>query len=189
MEAANTEQLLTFFKALGDANRLKIVGVLAQEPRSVEEIAALLDLEPSTISHHLRRLSKAGLVEAKADGYYSIYSLRVDAIHDMSRSLLAEDTLPRFADELDLDAFDKKVLATFSDEDGRFTAFPAQEKKYKVLVRHVLRDFDVGVRYSEKEVNMKLMRYNKDTARLRRSLIDYGYMARERGGTAYWREA
>jgi hypothetical protein len=53
----------------------------------------------------------------------------------------------------------------------------------------VLRDFDVGVRYSEKEVNMKLMRYNKDTARLRRSLIDYGYMARERGGTAYWREA
>jgi biotin operon repressor len=189
MEQANTEQLLTFFKALGDANRLKIVGVLAQQPRSVEEIAALLGLEASTISHHLRRLSKAGLVDARAEGYYSIYSLCTDTIHETARSLLAQDTLPHFADALDIDAFDKKVLATFSDESGRFTAFPAQEKKYKVLVKHVLRDFEPGVRYSEKEVNMKLMRYHKDTARLRRSLVDYGWMARERGGSAYWREA
>ena len=46
-------EVLNLFKALADANRLKIVGLLAQEPRSVEELAELLELrrlhhEPTT---------------------------------------------------------------------------------------------------------------------------------------------
>lgn len=187
MSDADTTQLLTFFKALGDANRLKIIGVLAQESHSVEEIAALLKLEPSTISHHLRRLSKAGLVEARAEGYYSIYSLKTDTIHDTARSLLGQDTLPKFANNLDIDAYDKKVLSNFTDDAGRFKAFPAQEKKYKVLVKHVLKSFEPDTHYSEKEVNAILERYNEDTARLRRSLVDYDWMARDKDGGAYWR--
>jgi len=58
----DSEELLNFFKALADANRLKIVGLLAQKPHTVEELAALLDIKPSTVSHHLARLSDAGLV-------------------------------------------------------------------------------------------------------------------------------
>jgi hypothetical protein len=57
---------LAFFKALADANRLKIVGSLAQGPRTVEQLAALLNLQSSTVSHRLARLSKAGLVNAQA---------------------------------------------------------------------------------------------------------------------------
>ena len=37
--------LLEFFKALADANRLKLIGVLAHEPRSVEDLAAALGLD------------------------------------------------------------------------------------------------------------------------------------------------
>ena len=37
-----SEELVTFFKALADANRLKIVGLLAEKPYSVEELATLL---------------------------------------------------------------------------------------------------------------------------------------------------
>ena len=48
-----SEELVTFFKALSDANRLKIIGLLAQQPYSVEELAALLNLKASTVSHHL----------------------------------------------------------------------------------------------------------------------------------------
>ena len=55
------EELLEFFKALADANRLKIVGLLAQDEYTVEEMAEILKLRPSTVSHHLTRLSKAGL--------------------------------------------------------------------------------------------------------------------------------
>ncbi len=44
-----------------------------------------------------------------------------------------------------------------------------------------------GVRYSEKQVNEILGRYHKDTARLRRSLVETGLMGREGGGGEYWR--
>jgi len=45
-------QLLAFFKALADENRLKIVGLLAQREFSVEELAETLSLGVSTTSHH-----------------------------------------------------------------------------------------------------------------------------------------
>jgi len=188
MDAENlSQELLDFFKALSDANRLKIVGLLSQQPLTVEQLAALLNLGVSTTSHHLARLSKAGLVEARADGHYYYYSLRLDALQEMAQRLLKTETLPRLSEDVDLDAYDRKVLATFTDEEGRITAFPAQEKKYQVLLRYVLKAFEPGVRYSEKQVNEILSRFSDDTASLRRGLIEYKYMAREGGGGAYWR--
>lgn len=184
---SSTIALLDFFKALADANRLKIIGVLAQEPRTVEQLAAALGIDGSTVSHHLRRLATAGLVEARADGYYNVYSLRTDHLQAMARDLLTEDALPKLADGLDVDAFERKVLATFLDDDGRFRAFPAQEKKYLVLVRYALEAFEAGVEYGEREVNERLQRFHDDTARLRRSFVDYGLMRRDRDGGRYWR--
>jgi len=55
-----SEQLVVFYKALSDANRLRIVGLLAIRGHSVEELAALLDLKAPTISHHLAVLAEAG---------------------------------------------------------------------------------------------------------------------------------
>lgn len=184
-----TEELLQFCKALADANRLKIVGLLAQQPYSVEQLAALLSLGASTVSHHLARLAQAGLVTARAEGYYSIYSLQTEHLQGMARRLLSNGELPRLAENVDLDAFDRKVLAAFTDGDGRIKAFPAQEKKFLVLLRHVVQAFQPGRRYPEKQVNEILSRYNEDTATLRRSLVAHGLMAREGGGGAYWRLA
>jgi predicted transcriptional regulator len=186
-ETTYSDELLDFFKALADANRLKIVGLLAQQPYTVEQLAALLDLGVSTTSHHLARLAKVGLVAARAEGYYSVYSLQTDALSDKARRLLSKEELPKLADEVDLDSYDRKVLATFSEPDGHFKAFPAQEKKYLVLLRHAVKAFEPDVRYSEKQVNEILSRFHPDTARLRRSLVDYGLMAREGGGRDYWR--
>lgn len=186
METIN-QTLLGFFQALADANRLRIVGVLAQGPQTVEQISALLGLGMSTTSHHLRKLAKAGLVEAKADGHYSVYSLRTQTLEELAKNLLSRDTLPKLAGELDLDAYDRKVLETFTDAAGRITAIPSQNKKFLVLLRYVLEAFEKGKRYSEKEVNLILERYHEDTALFRRALVDYGYMQREGGGKAYWR--
>jgi DNA-binding transcriptional ArsR family regulator len=72
-----SEELVDFFKAFADANRLKIVGLLARQPYSVEELAVLLDLKASTVSHHLAKLAQIGLVSAKADSYYNIYHRRI----------------------------------------------------------------------------------------------------------------
>ncbi len=181
-----SEELLSFFRAMADPSRLKIVGLLAQQAYPVEQLSALLGLGESTISHHLSRLAEAGLVSARAEGHYSVYSLHHDALSEMARCLLRTDQLPELARGIDLDSFDRKVLAAFTGPDGRFTAFPTQEKKFLVLLRHVLHDFKPGVRYSEKKVNEILSRYSDDTARLRRSLVELGFMDREGGGRDYW---
>ncbi len=182
--------LLNFFKALADENRLKIVGLLAQKPSSVEALADALGLSASTTSHHLARLSKSGLVSARADGHYYIYSLNTDALRGMSQHLLQEENLPALSQgavNTGDDLFESKVMKAFIDSEGRITAFPAQEKKFLVLLRYVLKAFEPGQRYPEKEVNEILKRYNEDTASLRRGLVEYKLMQREGGGGAYWR--
>jgi len=179
-------ELLGFFRALADANRLKIVGLLSQRAYTVEQLSAMLGLGESTVSHHLSRLAEAELVTARAEGHYSIYSLQLDALSGMAQRLLRTERLPELAEGIDLGSFDKKVLATFTGPDGRFTAFPAQKKKFLVLLRHVLREFQPGVRYSEKKVNQILLHYSDDTAQLRRSLVEFGLMDREGGGRDYW---
>jgi predicted transcriptional regulator len=183
-----TESLVRFFKALAEPNRLKIVGLLAQKDRPVEEVASLLGIGVSTASHHLSRLAKAGLVSARAEGYYSIYSLHTDMLRDMARTLLKSEDLPRLADDEGGDPLERKVLATFTNADGSIRAFPVQEKKFLVLVRHALKAFEPGVRYTEKRVNQILKGFNEDTARLRRAFVDHGFMKREGGGGMYWRE-
>ena len=187
-EQLNT--LLNFFKALADENRLKIVGLLAQKPASVEALAEALGLSVSTTSHHLSRLAKSGLVSARTDGHYYIYSLDTDKLREMSQQLLHEDNLPGLSQGVKTaegDAFDNKVMKSFVDGEGRITAFPAQEKKFQVLLRYVVQAFEPGRYYPEKEVNEILKRYNEDTASLRRGLVEYKLMEREGGGGAYWR--
>jgi predicted transcriptional regulator len=186
-EQANHEDLLSFFKALADANRLKIVGLLATQALTVEQLAEMLELHPSTVSHHLSRLSKVGLVSAKAEGYYSVYQLETKTLEDMARRLLARDELPAMAArEVDLDAYDRKVLDNYLDANGRIKAFPSQQKKFQVVLRYVLKAFKPGVRYTEKQVNEILAGYHRDTAQMRRSLIEYKMMRREGGGGDYW---
>jgi hypothetical protein len=179
--------LVQFFKVLGEPNRLKIVGLLAKQPSTVEQLAGQLRLSASTTSHHLSRLSDAGLVEARSESYYSIYSLKTDVLTTMARAFLQETEAKAETGLEDLDSFDRKVLGTFLTPEGRIKAFPVQEKKFLVLLRHVLKAFDPGVRYPEKRVNQILANFNEDTARLRRSLVEHRFMAREGGGGKYWR--
>jgi predicted transcriptional regulator len=179
--------LLRFFKVLGEPNRLKIVGLLARRPHTVEDLGRQLGVGVSTVSHHLSRLADAGLVTARAESYYNLYSLRTEVLSAMAKTILHEAEQPRREESGHLDAFEQKVIATFTGPDGRITAFPVQEKKFLVLVRYVLKAFEPGIKYTEKRVNQLLKEYNEDTARLRRSLVEYKYMAREGGGGKYWR--
>ena len=179
--------LVEFFKVLGEPNRLRIVGLLAQREHTVEQLAAALGVGASTVSHHLARLARAGLVTSRNESYYNLYSLQTGALSGMAKKLLAQAQTARPIDEKEWSDFDRKVLATFTTNDGRIKAFPMQERKFRVLLRHVLPAFSHGVRYTEKRVNEILSKYNDDTARLRRWLGDFGYMAREGGGGKYWR--
>jgi len=189
MNQTDNIELIAFFKALSDASRLKIVGLLAQHPCSVEELAAMLDLRPSTVSHHLARLAEAGLVSGHSQGYYSMYQLEESALREKTRHLLSPEKLAAVAAEADADAFDRKVLASFIGRDGRLTSIPTQRKKLEAVLRHVVKAFEPDRKYNEKRVNEILSRFHSDTATLRRELVGSGLMGRAGGGGDYWRTA
>jgi len=176
-----SDELVAFFKALADANRLKIVGLLAQQPYSGEELSALLGLKASTVSHHLSKLTEAGLLKVHTEGYYRVYQLDQAALQAATRSMFSAEQISAVAEDVDLDAYDRKVLADFSLPDGRLKEIPAQRKKLEVILRHVLKEFEPSVEYNEKQVNGILARFHEDTATLRRELIGYGLMEREGG--------
>ena len=183
-----SDEIVTFFKALADANRLKIVGLLAQQPYSVEELAALLDLKASTVSHHLAKLAKIGLVSAKTESYYNIYQLDEKALQNKSRNLFSQANLAASVMDVDADAYDNKVVKDYVRKDGSLKTIPAQRKKLEAILRYVVKAFEANKRYSEKKVNEILGKYHEDTASLRRELVGYGLMKREGGGGEYWRE-
>jgi ArsR family transcriptional regulator, arsenate/arsenite/antimonite-responsive transcriptional repressor len=77
-EAEATAQL---FKALGDPARVRILNVLAttEEPVCVCELTPALGLSQPTVSHHLRKLTEAGLLAREQRGVWAYYSIDPDA--------------------------------------------------------------------------------------------------------------
>lgn len=181
-------ELLDFVKALADANRLKIIGLLANQPYSVEELAALLDLKASTVSHHLAKLAQVGLVSAKTESYYNVYQLDEKALESKSKSLFSRENLVASVADVDADAYDNKVIKDYARKDGSLKTIPAQKKKMEAILRYVVQAFDLNKKYSEKKVNETLSQYHEDTATLRRELVGAKLMKREGGGGEYWRE-
>ena len=182
-----SDELVSFYKALADANRLKIVGLLARQAYSVEELAALLKLKPSTVSHHLARLTQVGLVSARTESYYNVYRLEEKALEEKTRRLLSREDFRTAIEDVDLDTYDRKVVADYTRKDGALKTIPAQRKKLEAVLRYIVRAFEPGKRYSEKQVNKILGHYHEDTASLRRELVGFGLMQRAGGGGEYWR--
>lgn len=69
------EDLSKLYKALGDPSRLKIIYVLSKSDLCVCDIALLLGMTQSSISHHLRVLRNLNLVKFERKGKLVIYSL------------------------------------------------------------------------------------------------------------------
>ncbi|MBI5304011.1 MAG: winged helix-turn-helix transcriptional regulator [Chloroflexi bacterium] len=75
--------VIKLFQALSDLTRAKVIFALTQGERSVNEIAVIVGASPSSVSHHLRRLRDAGLVEYHRHGnqiFYSIEDVHIAAI-------------------------------------------------------------------------------------------------------------
>ena len=86
-------QLAELFKMFGDTTRIRIMCVLFQKELCVCEIAELLEMGQSAISHQLRLLRSAHLVKVKRDGkqsYYSLDDAHVREIYLMGLEHIAE---------------------------------------------------------------------------------------------------
>jgi len=181
MDPGRIEQLLAFCKALADESRLRILGLLARKEATGEELAAILNLTPATISHHMRRLSKIALIDARAEGYYTVYRLNIERLHALAKQLFSAEALATVREDLDASAYDRKVLGDFMIGPGRLKTIPAQRKKRAAILRRIVQDLKTGHVYSEGQLNNILKRFHSDTATLRREMIADKLLDRENG--------
>jgi len=82
-----TAELASAFKALGDPTRLRILAVLADATRCVCEIQEAVDVPGNLLSHHLKVLREAGLIEGDRRGRWIDYGLVGDALERLRGAL------------------------------------------------------------------------------------------------------
>ncbi|MGZ4146425.1 MAG: DUF2087 domain-containing protein [Actinomycetota bacterium] len=167
-------------RALADPERLSIAGLLARAPRTARELAEDLDVPLMRLRKHLNRLTTAGV--ARLEGDRRTYRLDPETLRRVAEAVGP----PRDAG-LALGAAsedEESVLRTFF-RNGRLTEIPAKESKRRIVLERIAVEFDPGIRYDEKEVNVIVGRFFNDYAALRRYLVDEGFLARDHG--VYWR--
>lgn len=79
-----------------------------------------------------------------------------------------------------------KVINTYIDENGALRSYPSKEKKKVILLGEIIKNFNVGKKYKEIEVNRILKRIFEDYVTIRRALIQYGFLDRSRDCSEYW---
>jgi hypothetical protein len=178
MSPETMQALLEFFKALGNESRLKLLGILAQRECSVEELAALLQLKEPTVSHHLAKLKLLNLVTLKPEGNTHFYSLNTEQLQVLQKAILTPEQLQTLASDVQPEAWETKVLKTFMQGE-QITEIPASRKKRLVLLRWLVRQFELERDYPEQELNALIKRHHPDTATLRREMIGYRLMTRD----------
>ena len=87
MSGAEAEATADLFKALADPARVRIVNLLATsdgEPVCICHLVEPLGLSQPTVSHHMKRLLDAGLVEREQRGKWAYFALRSEAVEKLA---------------------------------------------------------------------------------------------------------
>lgn len=174
-------EAIALFKCLADKSRLQILKSLLIEDMYVERLAERLGISAPTVSFHLKKLADAGLVSAHKSQYYMMYSLNRAVFETSIMDILREKS-----DEAELQSrreneYRQKVLDTFF-EYGKLKAIPAQRKKERIVLEHIVQAFEYGRIYTEREVNIIIADFHDDFCTIRRDMIGEKLMERDREG-------
>lgn len=190
------EPLLDMLKALADEKRLLIVRLLSQREYTVGEIAEVVALTEPTVSHHLSKLRRAEMVSLRMAGNSRFYRANTSGLAKFKRLAGEVEQMPPqpepitndtgWIDALNWNDEDKKVLRDYTIN-GQLTQIPLKMKKLDAILRWLATRFEADRMYTEPEVNEVIKTaYAADYASLRREMIGFGYLRRERGGGRYW---
>ncbi len=198
-ETHESDPTLVRLKAVADASRLTLLRTLQADEHTVGDLAERVQLSESTVSHHLARLREAGFVTLRMAGNQRFYRINEGGLATFKRLVgQIEHFPPRAERPVSDDEWTAWIAALdWSDEDktildhhtvnGRLTRLPRKPKKTLVILRWLVTLFQPETAYTEKQVNAILKDvYKPDFVSLRRDLVDYGYLRRERGGGKYW---
>lgn len=166
-----------FLRIVLDPLRLGILGRATEGPVDVDAVARAHGVAPKTVLIAVGKLRAAGLLDDESRLVPE--RLRVFAA-ELSRPS------PASADITDeaWNADEEKVLRAFFSG-SRLLSIPAARGKKRIILEHLAQEFEVGTRYSEREVNEVLLRFHDDYAALRRYMIEEDLMSRADG--EYWR--
>lgn len=87
LSTEKSQRMAEFFSLLGDANRLRILSVLALKELCVCDLAGALAMSESAVSHQLRALRALRLVSYRKRGRKVFYSLQDNHVLDLYRSV------------------------------------------------------------------------------------------------------
>ena len=171
-----------FFKCLADKSRLRIISNLLKEPMYVELLSEKLNVTPSTISFHLKKLEDSGIVYSKKEQYYVIYHINKEIFNSSLIDIIAEENS---SDESELEKkraeeYKNKVLESFF-EYGKLKSIPIQRKKRRIILEKIVEEFEKDKEYTEREVNITIADFHDDFCTIRRDFISEKLMERDKG--------
>ncbi|MFG0212016.1 metalloregulator ArsR/SmtB family transcription factor [Brevibacillus porteri] len=189
------DQLVTFYKALGDPTRVRILAILANGPLHGQALAGKLGVTPPTITHHMAKLREAGVVYERRDKntiYFYLHEANVTRqsqaivnVMEKAKDSTAEDIFAQDNSHVQrrhqMAAEKMQVIRSFITPDGKLKQIPSQRKKKLIVFEHMVRGLEKGRKYKEQEINEYIRQFHEDYATIRREFIMNHYMYREEG--------
>lgn len=174
------ENALKLFKCLSDMSRLRIVQSLTRGEMYTELLAERLELTPSTVSFHMKKLEDAGIVVSRKEQYYTVYSLNRAVLEQTVFQVITSETVEIDEQQKREEQYRQKVIKAFFDYD-KLRSIPVQRKKKLICYERIAEQFEIGKVYEEKEVNEIISPIHEDYCTIRRDMISEGIFKRENG--------
>lgn len=172
---------LLLFKALCDKSRLRIINNLINGPMYVELLSERLELAPSTISFHLKKLEEAELVYSKKEQYYVMYYLNEGVFNiNLKDIVYSKEEINEDKEKEREEKYRKKVIDNFFKY-GKLLSIPVQAKKRKIVLEEMINAFEDDKEYTERDVNIIIADYNDDFCTLRKWMVSENLLVREDG--------
>ena len=175
MEPEQKAALMQFFKAVGQPERLRMLGILANKAYTLPELANEMGMKETAVSHSLRTLKKAGLLHVTGTADIPIYQLNTAKLADLHRIIEGEETAP---------TLQERVLNQYVQGET-LTAIPNQEEEREIILQWLAQKFDMDRRYTEEEVTAIVANHYPYPPTLRRLLADNHFLLHT--GRHYWR--
>jgi len=179
-EDNGVEALVSLASALFDIDRLRIAAALSNGPANRMELAEKVGLSHRELIRQLDllqyfRLARPENPSAGQPDHYTRYVLNEDGFRQARQAMAKyRGQKPRPTDKREL------TIETFMPG-GKLTAFPLKNEQIVIILDEVVEKFELEKQYTEKQVNVILEEINEDYCSLRRLLIDYRYLSRNKG--------
>jgi hypothetical protein len=168
-------------RLLLDPDRLAVAGALASRQMTTKEVVDATGRNQRVVLTAIGDLRAAGLVAV--DGEH--YAIDVVALRDAARAAADLDVPMDPIIGYGMTEDEQAILRRFFA--GRtIIEIPANRAKRQVLLQRLALDFDIGRRYTEREVNEILFAFHPDWSTLRRYLVDEGFLDREHVDDQNW---